>query len=254
MHGTIKITDDTDLLVGEYVLGTLERDERRKLEEIAAREPSVTAAIMIWERRLAPLHELVKPVDAPAEIWAEIEAGIEDVEQDARVRGPGFFEVVSELARSQGATTAMELVDKLRRWRMVAFASAAVACALAAFVVAELLRPAVLPTSPLIAVLKSPTFAPPFVVALNQEERSLEVRTVPSSTADDRSYEFWLVRGGREPVALGRLQGAGKLEPAALKRVDRVALRESEIAVSVEPNGRLAGAPSGPFIYRGRFE
>jgi anti-sigma-K factor RskA len=254
MHGTIRITDDTDLLVGEYVLGTLERDERRKLEAIAVREPSVTAAIMIWERRLAPLHELVAPVAAPADIWANIESQLEDIEQDTRVRGPGFFEVVSGLARSQGAETAMELVNKLRRWRMVAFVSTAVAFALAAFVVAVVVRPVAPPNSPLIAVLKSESFAPPFVIALDQEERSLEVRTAPSSNADDRAYEFWLVRGGRDPVTLGRLRSTGKLASPALKRVDRVSLRESEIAVSVEPNGPPAEKPSGPFIYRGKFE
>jgi anti-sigma-K factor RskA len=254
MHGTIRITDDTDLLVGEYVLGTLERDERRRLEQIAVREPSVTAAVMIWERRLAPLHELIEPVEAPAGIWAEIESQLEDVEQETRVRGPGFFEVVSELARSQGAQTAMELVDKLRRWRMVAFVSAAVAFALAAFVVAVVVRPATLPTAPMIAVLTSQNFAPPFVIALDQEERSLEVRTVPSSTAEDRAYEFWLVRNGRDPVTLGTLRGAGKLEAPALKRVDRLALREAEIAVSIAPNGAPADKPNGPFIYRGKFE
>jgi anti-sigma-K factor RskA len=255
MHGTLRITDDTDLLVGEYVLGTLERDERRKLEEIAAREPSVTAAVMIWERRLAPLHELVEPVEAPADIWAHVARQLGDVEQELpKVRGPGFFEVVSELARSQGAETAMELVEKLRRWRMLAFVSSAVAFALAAFVVAIVARPAVLPTAPLIAVLKSQSFAPPFVIALNQEERSLDVRTVPSGTADDRAYEFWLLRGGRDPVPLGKLRTTGKLEPAALKRVDRAALREAEIAVSVEPLGPSAERPSGPFIYRGKFE
>jgi anti-sigma-K factor RskA len=36
----MKVTEDTDLLVGEYVLGTLEREERRRLEEIAGRERS----------------------------------------------------------------------------------------------------------------------------------------------------------------------------------------------------------------------
>jgi anti-sigma-K factor RskA len=255
MHGTLRITDDTDLLVGEYVLGTLERDERRKLEDIAAREPSVTAAVMIWERRLAPLHELVEPVEPPAEIWGDIARRLADVEQEVpKVRGPGFFEVVSELARSQGAETAMELVEKLRRWRMVAFVSTAVASALVAFVLSMAVRPAGLPTAPLIAVLKSQSFAPPFVLALNQEERTLDVRTVPSRTADDRTYEFWLLRGGRDPLALGKLSGTGTLEPSALKRIDRVALREAEIAVSVEPRGPSREQPSGPYIYRGKFE
>lgn len=254
MHGTMKLTDDTDLLVGEYVLGILEREERRMLEEIAEREPSVQAAVMIWERRLAPLHELIVPVAPPESIWPKIAGGLDGVVQEARVRGPGFFEVVSELARSQGAATAMELVEKLRRWRMLAFVSAAVALALAAFVVAELIRPTPLPTAPLIAVLRSNTFAPPFIVALNQEARSLEVRSVPSGNAEDRSYAFWLLRGDRPPVPLGRLRDKGVLRPDALKRIDRAALRDAEIAVSVEPNEATAEQPSGPFIYRGKFE
>jgi anti-sigma-K factor RskA len=250
----MKLTDDTDLLVGEYVLGTLEREERRMLEEIAAREPSVQAAIMIWERRLGPLHELVVPVAPPQSIWPKIASALEGAPQEARVRGPGFFEVVSELARSQGAATAMELVEKLRRWRMLAFVSAAVALALAAFLLAEFIRPAPLPTAPLIGVLRTDTFASPFIVALDQEARSLEVRSVPSATADDRVYAFWLLRGDRPPVPLGRLREKGVLQPDALKRIDRAAMREVEIAVSVEPNESPPAQPSAPFIYRGKFE
>jgi anti-sigma-K factor RskA len=210
---------------------------------------------MIWERRLAPLHELIEPVEPPEELWGDIARQLSEVEQQApRERGPGFFEVVSELARSQGAETAMELVEKLRRWRMVAFVSAAIAVALVAFVISVAIRPSAQPAAPLIAVLNSQSFAPPFVVALDHEERSLDVRMVPSNTAEDRSYEFWLLRGGREPVSLGKLRGIGKLEPSALKHVDRATLRTAEIGVSVEPRGTTGERPSGPLIYRGKFE
>jgi anti-sigma-K factor RskA len=249
----MKITDDTDLLVGEYVLGTLERDERKKLEDIAAREPSVQAAALVWERRLAPLHELVVPVEPPEGVWSRIAARLDETKQETRARDPGFFEVIADLARSHGADTAYGLVARTRRWRAVALVSGAIACALAAFTIAELFRPAPLPTAPLIAALRSDAFAPPFIVALDQQERALEVRTVPSNTAGDRNYVFWLVRADN-PVPLGRLRGPGRLVPPALKQIDRVALREAEIAVSVEPNGVLPDKPSGPFIYRGKFE
>jgi anti-sigma-K factor RskA len=209
---------------------------------------------MIWERRFAPLHELVVPVSPPETIWTEIAGRLDGAVQESRVRGPGFFEIVSELARSHGADTALELVERMRRWRMIAFASAAVALALLAFVAAELIRPRPLPTAPLIAVLKSNALAPPFVIALDQEARSIEVRSVPSGNADDRSYAFWLLRGEQAPVPLGRLRDKGVLRPDALKRIDRAALREAEIAVTVEPNTAAAEQPSGPFIYRGKFE
>jgi len=136
----MKITDDTDLLVGEYVLGTLESDERTKLEEIAAREPTVAAAVMVWERRLAPLHELIVPVAPPDTIWPEIEKQLLHQEQDSHPRDPGFLEVAQALAQSYKADTAMALVQRMRRWRMLAVLFGAAAVFLAAYLGATLLR------------------------------------------------------------------------------------------------------------------
>lgn len=136
----MKITDDTDLLVGEYVLGTLESDERAKLEEIAAREPTVSAAVMVWERRLAPLHELIAPVKAPDTVWPEIEQQLLHVDQESHPRDPGFLEVVQALAQNYRAETAMGLMQRLRRWRMLAVLFGAAAFFLAAYLGATLLR------------------------------------------------------------------------------------------------------------------
>jgi hypothetical protein len=55
-------------------------------------------------------------------------------------------------------------------------------------------------------------------------------------------------------VPLGRLREKGVLQPDALKRIDRAAMRDVEIAVSVEPNESPPAQPSAPFIYRGKFE
>lgn len=250
----MKVTDDTDLLVGEYVLGTLEREERKKLEEIAAQEPTVDAAIMVWERRLAPLHELVVPVEPPASVWETIRLRLAEEPQAEHDRDPGFFEVFAELVHSHRAESAMQLVGRLRFWRSAAIVSTALSLTVVGFLIAELLRPVPLPSAPLIAVLRTEAFAPPFIVALDLEERTLTVRSVPSRTADDRSYAFWLVRDGEPPVLLGRLRGTGELKPAAFAQIDRAALRDSTIAVSVEPNNAPRDKPTAPFVFRGKFE
>jgi anti-sigma-K factor RskA len=250
----MKITADTDLLVGEYVLGTLEREERSKLEEIAAREPTVAAAIMVWERRLAPLHELIVPVEPPATLWAEIAARVADIQPVERRRDPGFIEVMTALAESHRGDSAMRLVHKLRRWRAVALLFGVLFAASAAFFGAQVLKAKSEPPSPLVAVLRSDALTPPFVVAVDPATRVLNVRSVPAINPDDRAYAFWLLRRDQEPVPLGRLRGAGTLRLDSELGIERADLKEAAIGVSIEPNGAPRERPTTPMSYRGGFE
>jgi anti-sigma-K factor RskA len=250
----MKVTDDTDLLVGEYVLGTLEYEERRKLDEIAEREPTVAASVMVWERRLAPLHELIVPVEAPAGIWDKIAAQLDDNGQVERERDPGFFEVYRELVRTHRADSAMAIVARLRRWRSIAIVSIVMGAVAVGFLTAKLIEPHAQEVPPMISVLRADALTPPFVVAIDTGARTLTVRSVPATNPSDRSYAFWLLRGNGEPVALGRLRGVGVLKPAVLAKLDRAALKESALAVSVEPNDAPADKPTAPLVYRGGFE
>jgi anti-sigma-K factor RskA len=250
----MKVTDDTDLLVGEYVLGTLESDERRRLEVIAEREPTVAAAVMVWERRLAPLHELVAPVEPPAQIWPEIAASLNEAEQDERERDPGFFDVYQVLVRSHRADSAMALVASTRRWRSIAIVSIMLGVLVAAFLTAKLIEPHDALAPPLISVLRADALTPPFVVAIDPAARTLTVRSVPGTTPGDRSYALWLLREDQPPLPLGRIRGAGVLKPEALAKIDRVSLRESALAVSIEPDDVGQDKPTTPLAYRGGFE
>jgi len=250
----MKVTEDTDLLVGEYVVGTLEREERQRLEEIAAAEPTVAAAVMVWERRLAPLHELVVPVDPPESLWPTIAARLAGEPQAERDRDPGFHDVFGELLQSHRAESAMRLVARLRWWRGIAIVSSMLGLTAFAAFVLQWMEPAPAPTAPLVSVLRSDTAAAPFIIALDPEGRTLAVRSVPSATADDRSYALWLLREGETPLPLGRTRGTGELRPDAFKQIDRETLRKAEIAVSVEANDAPHGMPTAPFIFRGRFE
>jgi len=53
--------EDIDGLAAEYVLGTLDVGERASIATRRTREPALNAAILDWERRLAPLTENRQP-------------------------------------------------------------------------------------------------------------------------------------------------------------------------------------------------
>ncbi|MFG1183519.1 hypothetical protein [Xanthobacter aminoxidans] len=64
--------DADRILAAEYVLGTLDNEDRRRVRARCAAEPQFAALVRLWERRLAPLHELAVPVIPSPEIWRAI--------------------------------------------------------------------------------------------------------------------------------------------------------------------------------------
>ena len=61
---------DRDLLAAEYVLGSLEGDERREAERLLAGDPAFARSVAAWQQRLTPLAAHVAPVAPPADLLA----------------------------------------------------------------------------------------------------------------------------------------------------------------------------------------
>jgi anti-sigma-K factor RskA len=66
--------DDRAGLAAEYVLGTLDADEREAAEAAIAADPAFAALVAAWERRLGELHAMVDPVPPPADLWVGLRA------------------------------------------------------------------------------------------------------------------------------------------------------------------------------------
>ena len=64
--------DEIEALAGEYVLGTLDADERRAAEARLAADASFRSAVAGWERRLQPLADLAPGAAPPADAFARI--------------------------------------------------------------------------------------------------------------------------------------------------------------------------------------
>ncbi len=65
---------DIDVLAAEYVLGTLDAQERAQAQAMLAVDQALAAKVRIWERRLSELHLMVEPVAPDDEIWERIKA------------------------------------------------------------------------------------------------------------------------------------------------------------------------------------
>src|SRR5260370_32073247 len=68
------MTIDRDGMAAEYVLGTLDPDERRAAQALLAQDAEFVAKVKLWERRLAELHLMVEPVEPDAHVWQRIKA------------------------------------------------------------------------------------------------------------------------------------------------------------------------------------
>ena len=65
---------DTDVLAGEYVLGTLDPDERAAAHNLISADAAFAAKVKVWERRLGELHLMVEPIEPEGDVWPRIKA------------------------------------------------------------------------------------------------------------------------------------------------------------------------------------
>jgi len=110
--------DYTEALAAEYVLGTLDFEERMQARNLLDADEAFAAKVELWEHRFGELHLMVEPVEPEAAIWARIKAKVPEARQKMQppapeVPPPGLAPTTSEppsldaieAAISQAATT-----------------------------------------------------------------------------------------------------------------------------------------------------
>jgi anti-sigma-K factor RskA len=222
----VMIPDDIDelnALAGEYVLGLLEPEQKREVEQALPENEALRSSVAFWENRLHPLSELAPAVEPPAEAWTKIAGRLELHAQ--RRRMPLWW-------------------NDAAPWRWATGGFAALAAALLIFIA--------LPShlSTYVAVLEgSKSSTPGFIVAGGP--RRLIVREIAGVTPPQgRSFEVWAIFPNvPRPQALGVMPANGVLRVSKLPTVAYVG---ATLAVSVEPiGGSPTGQPTGPVVFSG---
>jgi anti-sigma-K factor RskA len=77
-----------DALAAEYVLGTLDPDERNQARILLTSDENFAARVKLWERRLGELHLMVEPVEPDGKLWERIKVKVPQVPPGGEIKLP----------------------------------------------------------------------------------------------------------------------------------------------------------------------
>jgi len=227
--------DDLHTQAGEYVLGTLNANQRRSIESRLTYEPALRAAVDEWEQRLLPLTSLAEPIEPAAGLWQRIVASIAQ---------PKATQVTA-------AKIHWWQWDSLSLWRGLTGTGFAAAAVLSAVLVAREAPPPAAPRY--FVVLAAPQSQSPGWLVQAQTEGRL--RLVPLGTDNvpaEKSLQFWTKGDGwSAPVSLGLVKPGEAIEVP----VDKLPpLQPNQLfELTLEPyGGSPIGRPTGPIQFIGR--
>lgn len=228
--------DILESLAADYILGTLDAAERRRVEARLEHEPELARFVDEWTQRLSPIAEAVPPVDPPPHVWHRIEAGLD--------------------SRSHPAPEKVYL-EPLRRqvsfWRWFAVGASALAASLAVYIGIGIALVTPDLETRYVAVLNEGDASPAWLVSIDIADRTLTIRPVADVTVAQKSLELWLVRGSESPPqSLGLLNPTQPLSIPISAAVSQDVYSKAVLAVSLEPEGGSpTGLPTGPVVYQG---
>ena len=230
--------DDIDLLAAEYVLGTLDTQERLNVDRNRKTDAELDNAIHRWERDLSPLNELVQPVQPDESVLVKLNSRLD--------------QHLSKSARPNNETRDSNHYQKLAsRWRLMALTSSFVAACLALVMV---FNPGVEQPSAqeYLAVFQENDQQPAFYMTIDLSTQELSIVPVTAEEKANKSYQLWIVAKeiGPDPQSLGLLDSIDDPTRKFLNEYDPDILKTATFGISVEPEGgSLTGKPTGAAMH-----
>lgn len=224
---------DVAEIADEFVMGLLDPAEEAAVEERAARDPALRAAIARSRDRFLELDAGLAPAPQAPGLWDRIEGALDAPAENGAA--PANF----ELLRAE---------RDAKRWRLSAVAAMAASLLLAVGLAALALRPG--PAPIVVAVLLDPAGEPVAMI----EDYGAAARLIPLKTFDvpgDRVMQVWTKYSEEVgPVSLGLLPRSSAQE---LSREGLPEPKESQLyEITLEaPGGSPTGRPTGPILAKG---
>jgi anti-sigma-K factor RskA len=275
------------VFAGETVLGTAAHGERTAILDRFQHDTAFAGELRAWESRLAPLADLVPPVQPSPSLWPRIASAtsaavisVAELRSDAPMRAESDAPAQRvELPRAMppSPTTSVEgesgvavgleeaiairtrhLKSRVARWRWATAAVTALAACLAAAAVLGPDRLGLRPSPPaagqrFVGVVNSTGELPPLIVRVDTASGELTVEPLDLKPEAGKSFELWAIPPNAKPVSLGVVDRADR---RSLQAVDPGAWKDPSLvlAVSVEPQGGSpTGQPTGPVVLKGRL-
>ena len=265
--------EDHIALAAEYVLGTLDGDERTRVETMMNVDQDFKTLVESWERRLGELHAMVAAVEPPEQVWGKIRSAVSAIQPSAAMRLPELSTPppIVPIAPPQLITPAsadvVRLSSRARRWRGIAQAVTALAACLVALIAVQTWRPDMLPEAmrpkaapsapmrPLVAVLSRDGGPPAFVMTVDVASKTFTVRRAGVDPEGAKSYELWMVSDKfTQPRSLGVIGKTDFTPKAQLASYDKDTVDNATYAITLEPQGGSpTGQPTSAPIFAGKL-
>lgn len=258
--------DALDQLAGEYVLGTLNAEQRREVQTRQALEPALREAVQRWEARLLPLTQLAPPEIPPAQLWARIEASLDAkaqaqaspyiatyaaIEAETAPTSPAASRPVHPARSAPRKPTLADWWSNLQLWRGLAGTGFAAAAIMAALLVNQLGAP-LAPPRFMVVLVGPQDKAPGWVV---QASSSSQVNLIPLAVTEvpaDKALQLWTKADDWSgPVSLGLVKPGQSLQIALDKLPPLQPNQLFELTLE-PPNGSPLSKPTGPIQFIGR--
>ncbi|MCU7906022.1 MAG: anti-sigma factor [Candidatus Thiodiazotropha sp. (ex Epidulcina cf. delphinae)] len=217
---------DSNALAGEYVLGTLQGQERIDFEQRLNTDLRLQGEVDAWQRRFAPLLDGVDPVVPPDAVWERISQRIEPVRSE-RQASSGFW-------------------NSLSFWRNLAMVAATLVLALGLTLMTA--RQQGLEMDSMMVVLNDHSRAG-WVVGASARDGFLNVSAVePTKLPQGKVCQLWMEDEQGYLIPVGLLPHDGSLRirlPTALSVGNR-------FKVSIEQTDQLpTDVPSNEIVFEG---
>jgi anti-sigma-K factor RskA len=271
--------EDRDGFAAEYVLGTLDAEERAQADALMLVDQDFASKVRQWERRLGELNLLVAPIEPPAPVWDRIKAGLADAGQSGHLHLPEV--AAPPLRRDAPGADIIHMRQRMQRWRGFSTITGLMAACLVGIVLVREYRPDVLPPelrpvrpvqvvtqivekpvevvrevpaaqpAQFVAVFQKDERSPEFVLTIDVEKRTLMVRTVAAPRMPDRDYQIWIQpRPDMPPESLGLVSADEFTVRTMLASYDPGVINTATYGISLEPaGGSPTGRPTSPAMH-----
>src|SRR4051812_12433130 len=273
--------EDRDGFAAEYVLGTLDSEERAQADALVLVDQDFAAKVRQWERRLGELNVLVAPVEPTAPVWERIKEGLASTGQSEHLHLPEVPDLpqVPDLPDAQ----IIHMTQRMQRWRGFSTITGLMAACLVGIVLVREYKPDALPPelrpvrpvverivekpvevvrevvrevpsmqpAQFVAVFQKDEQSPAFVMTVDTDKRTVTVRQVAAERLADKSYQLWIATApGTAPRSLGVLGTDDYTVQATLAAYDPAVINNATYGISLEPlGGSPTGQPTGPVIH-----
>ena len=281
----MSMDEDKDGFAAEYVLGTLDAEERAQADALILVDAAFAASVARWERRLGELNVLVAPVEPAAPLWDRIKAGLAGTQQSGELHLPEVAEPAQPIRADAPSAEIIQMRQRMQRWRGFSTITGLMAACLVGIVLVREYKPDVLPPelrpqrpmqvverivekpvevvrevvrevpgprpAQLVAVFQKDEQSPEFILTVDVEKRTLTVRTVAAQRQPDRDFQIWIQpRPDVPPESLGLVSTDEFTVRTTLAAYEPGVIGSATYGISLEPvGGSPTGRPTSPAIH-----